>query len=120
MAWTWADFVLLAAFAVVVVLTARYLLECGVPAWSAVGIAIMSADLIILGVFQGYMWASLAPWSDVIQFSIPWWALRIVSGVMIFASHMIFMTHMLLTWMKAVAERKQEAASNPSTVAQTV
>ncbi len=87
---------------------------------SAVGIAIMSADLIILGVFQGYMWASLAPWSDVIQFSIPWWALRIVSGVMIFASHMIFMTHMLLTWMKAVAERKQEAASNPSTVAQTV
>jgi cytochrome c oxidase cbb3-type subunit 1 len=87
---------------------------------SAVGIAIMSADLIILGVFQGYMWASLAPWSDVIQFSIPWWALRIVSGLMIFASHMIFMTHMLLTWMKAEAERKQEAVSNPSTLAQTV
>ena len=49
MAWTWADFVLLAAFAVVVVLTARDLLECGVPAWSAVGIA------IIVGMYFGQL-----------------------------------------------------------------
>jgi cytochrome c oxidase cbb3-type subunit 1 len=73
---------------------------------SLVGIAVMSADLIILGVFQGLMWASLAPWSDTISFSIPWWALRVVSGLLLLASHSIFLTHMVLTWMKAVAERK--------------
>lgn len=79
---------------------------------SVTGIAIMSADLIILGVFQGYMWASLAPWSDVVSFSIPWWALRIIAGLFMFTSLTIFQAHMILTWMKAVAERKQEAAGS--------
>lgn len=76
---------------------------------SFLGIALMSADLIILGVFQGYMWASLAPWSDTIQFSIPWWALRVVAGLMLIASHTIFLVHIILTWMQAVAERKSQA-----------
>jgi cytochrome c oxidase cbb3-type subunit 1 len=79
---------------------------------SVVGIAVMSVDLITLGVFQGFMWSSLAPWSDVIAFSIPWWAVRLVAGTLMFTSHMLFLTHMLLTWMKAVAERKAEAAGS--------
>ena len=87
---------------------------------SVVGIAVMSADLIILGVFQGYMWAALAPWSDVISFSIPWWALRLVAGVFMFTSLLIFEVHLVLTWMKAVAERKQQAAGSGAAVAQTV
>ena len=40
---------------------------------STIGILVMSADLITLGVFQGLSWSSLMPWDVSIELSIPFW-----------------------------------------------
>ena len=47
----------------------------------------MSVDLIILGVFQGLSWSSLLPWEHSIDISIPFWIVRLVAGLSMFAGY---------------------------------
>jgi cytochrome c oxidase cbb3-type subunit 1 len=68
---------------------------------STVGIALMSADLIVAGPFQGFSWAQLLPWDVSIELSIPFWAVRLVAGLLMFLGLLVFMTNIALTWSQA-------------------
>lgn len=77
---------------------------------SAIGIGLMSADLIVAGPFQGLSWASLLPWDVSIDFSIPFWAVRLVAGLMMFIGLLVFFVNIALTWSAA---RKNPAQVSP-------
>ncbi len=68
---------------------------------STVGIVLMSFDLIVLGVFQGLSWAALLPWDASIDISIPFWAVRLVAGLLMFAGLLVFLVHIGLTSLSA-------------------
>ncbi len=78
---------------------------------STVGIVLMSFDLIVLGVFQGLSWASLMPWDVSIDISIPFWAVRLVAGVLMFTGLLVFLVHIALTWVKAWSAHRVLAAA---------
>ena len=65
---------------------------------SAVGVGVMALDLIIAGVFQGYSWAALFPWNVSIELSIPFWAVRVPAGLMMFAGQLVFVYNIYKTW----------------------
>ncbi|MDX2036795.1 MAG: cbb3-type cytochrome c oxidase subunit I [Isosphaeraceae bacterium] len=65
---------------------------------STVGIGLMSADLITAGPFQGISWASLVPWEVSVEFSMPFWAVRLGAGVLMFAGLLAFLLNIFLTW----------------------
>jgi len=81
---------------------------------SAVGILVMSGDLILAGVFQGYYWASLQPWEVSIEGSQPFWILRIFAGLAMFLGLLFFLANFYLTW-RAAAERAPEPAPELNT-----
>ena len=64
---------------------------------STVGLAVMAADLILLGLFQGWSWAALEPWDASTEFSVPFWALRTVAGLVMFGGLIAFMTNLWMT-----------------------
>jgi cytochrome c oxidase cbb3-type subunit 1 len=64
---------------------------------STVGIALMSADLIVLGPFQGLSWAALQMWDASIDISIPFWAVRLVAGVLMFSGLLVFLYNIAMT-----------------------
>jgi cytochrome c oxidase cbb3-type subunit 1 len=79
---------------------------------SAVGIALMSFDLITLGLFQGWSWSALMPWDHSIEISIPFWAVRLVAGLLMFAGLLVFIFHIAVTAATArVGRRTGEAAA---------
>jgi cytochrome c oxidase cbb3-type subunit 1 len=79
---------------------------------SAVGIGLMSFDLITLGLFQGWSWSSLMPWDHSVEISIPFWAVRLVAGLMMFAGLLVFLFHIAVTAATArVGRRSEEAAA---------
>jgi cytochrome c oxidase cbb3-type subunit 1 len=51
---------------------------------STVGLFVMAADLILLGVFQGWSWAALEPWDASTEFSVPFWAIASCRGLAMF------------------------------------
>ena len=61
----------------------------------------MAGDLILGGLFQGWSWAALHPWETSIQLSIPFWAVRLVAGVVMFAAQILFVVNFYLTWRKS-------------------
>jgi cytochrome c oxidase cbb3-type subunit 1 len=79
---------------------------------SAVGIGLMSFDLITLGLFQGWSWSALMPWDHSIEISIPFWAVRLVAGLLMFAGLFVFLFHIAVTAATArVGGRSEEAAA---------
>jgi cytochrome c oxidase cbb3-type subunit 1 len=78
---------------------------------SAVGIVLMSLDLIVLGVFQGLSWASLLPWDNSIEISIPFWAVRLVAGLLMIAGLLVFLFHIALTWVSARTTQRELAVA---------
>ncbi len=70
---------------------------------SAVGIFIMASDLILLGVFQGFWWASLLPWDASIDGSQPFWITRVFAGLAMFAGLMCFLYNLWMTYRGAEA-----------------
>jgi cytochrome c oxidase cbb3-type subunit 1 len=73
------------------------------------GIGLMSLDLITLGVFQGFFWSSLLPWEASIDLAIPFWAVRIVAGLMLFAGFFVFVFNLTATWIGSrTGSRRQE------------
>jgi cytochrome c oxidase cbb3-type subunit 1 len=77
--------------------------------FSTVGVAIMSADLIMLGVFQGYWWGSLKPWEASYEGSQPFWILRIFAGLSMFFAYLCFVYNLYMTY-------ATKPAAAPSTV----
>ena len=68
---------------------------------SAAGLFLMASDLIMLGVFQGFWWASLAPWDVSIEGSIPFWIFRAFTGLAMFAGLLVFLFNIYKTWQAA-------------------
>jgi cytochrome c oxidase cbb3-type subunit 1 len=64
---------------------------------STVGLAVMAADLILLGLFQGWSWAALEPWDASTDFSVPFWALRTIAGLAMFGGLLAFLTNIWKT-----------------------
>ncbi|MFO0950302.1 MAG: cbb3-type cytochrome c oxidase subunit I [Isosphaeraceae bacterium] len=65
---------------------------------STAGIVLMSADLIVAGPFQGLSWAALMPWEHSVEFSIPFWVIRLIAGVMMFTGLLVFFFNIAMTW----------------------
>lgn len=65
---------------------------------SAVGVLIMSGDLILGGLFQGWSWAALQPWEASIEVSMPFWAVRVVAGLVMFGGLIVFLYNLYRTW----------------------
>lgn len=65
---------------------------------STVGIFVMSADLILLGLFQGWSWAALEPWDASTEISHPFWVLRVVAGLSMFSGLLVFLWNIYKTW----------------------
>jgi len=70
---------------------------------SAGGLMLMSGDLILCGLFQGWSWAALQPWESSVQVSIPFWSVRIVAGLVMFAVQLLFIYNFFKTWQKSRA-----------------
>jgi len=72
---------------------------------SAGGILVMSGDLILGGVFQGYHWAALEPWEASVEGSYVFWVLRIWAGLAMFAGLLVFLFNIWKTMELARANR---------------
>jgi cytochrome c oxidase cbb3-type subunit I len=76
---------------------------------SAVGIGLMAADLIVLGVFQGLSWGSLFPWEHSLDLSVPFWAVRVFAGSLMITGYLVFLVNVVKTYL-AARPAPQEAA----------
>jgi cytochrome c oxidase cbb3-type subunit 1 len=81
---------------------------------STIGIVTMSVDLITAGPFQGLSWSSLLPWDVSTELSIPFWMVRLVSGLLMFAGLLVFAFNITMTW---VLSRKSASAQELAGVA---
>jgi cytochrome c oxidase cbb3-type subunit 1 len=67
--------------------------------WLSVGgIVVMFLDLSMLGMFQGYYWASLQPWEASLDGSYPFWMVRLFAGLAIIAGQFVFIYNLWQTW----------------------
>lgn len=71
---------------------------------STVGVLIMASDLILLGVFQGYWWASLQPWDVSVDGSQPFWMIRVFAGLTMAAGVLCFAYNLWMTYRGAEAK----------------
>ena len=74
---------------------------------SAVGIGLMAFDLITLGLFQGWSWSALMPWDHSIEISIPFWAVRLVAGLLMFTGLLVFLFNITATLVTSLASRQR-------------
>lgn len=65
---------------------------------SGVGLFVMFVDLMVAGLIQGFSWRDLQPWEHSIVASMPFWKLRMVTGVAIIAGQGFFLANIVLTW----------------------
>ncbi|HVW00729.1 MAG TPA: cbb3-type cytochrome c oxidase subunit I [Planctomycetaceae bacterium] len=79
---------------------------------SAIGVGVMAADLTLAGVFQGWSWAALQPWDASIEVSMPFWNVRIIAGLMMFAGQLVFLWNLYKTGQK-VGFKIAEAPEHP-------
>ena len=77
---------------------------------SAIGVAVMAADLTLLGLFQGWSWAALEPWDASTEISHPYWVIRVVAGLAMFGGLLAFLTNIRLT-----SRAAKRAAANAET-----
>ena len=77
---------------------------------SAVGLFVMAADLILLGVFQGFWWASLEMWEVSVDGSQPFWILRLVAGLSMVGGFLAFAVNIYQTWLKSKSATATTAA----------
>jgi cytochrome c oxidase cbb3-type subunit 1 len=78
---------------------------------AAIGVVVMWVDLLAAGVMQGYMWKQLVPFVDTVHATKPFWWTRVVSGVMILVSEILFAINIYMTW-RYRHEVADEAALN--------
>ena len=58
----------------------------------------MQFDLLVAGMVQGYMWKHMVPFIDSVIASMPFWWVRMVSGMMIFVGESLFVVNVYMTW----------------------
>jgi cytochrome c oxidase cbb3-type subunit 1 len=68
---------------------------------SAAGVFIMFLDLGLAGMFQGFSWAAMQPWTDMLSFSQPFWITRVFAGLIMFAGYLCFLYNIFMTVMAA-------------------
>lgn len=78
---------------------------------SAVGVLIMSGDLILGGLFQGWSWAAMQPWEASIDVSFPFWMVRIWAGLAMFGGLLVFLYNLTMTWRMATGTAPQAETS---------
>lgn len=78
---------------------------------NTLGMILMFVDLAIIGVAQGFLWWSLTPFIDSVRFSIPFWFVRTLSGVMITAGILLFAYNLWMTARGSVVYRTEPAAA---------
>jgi cytochrome c oxidase cbb3-type subunit 1 len=78
---------------------------------STVGLLVMFVDLTIVGVLQGFSWASLEMWDRSVQLSIPFWWLRIAAGLLIITGQVCFFVNIYRTYKQAVPAEEREAVA---------
>ena len=66
--------------------------------FSMIGLVVMFLDLTIAGLIQGYSWAALSMWEESLIASMPFWWVRVFSGLMISAGAICLLANMLATW----------------------
>lgn len=76
---------------------------------STIGVGFMAGDLILLGVFQGWSWAALEPWDASVDFSYPFWVLRVIAGLAMFGGLLAFAQNIRLTMQAAAKEKAVRA-----------
>jgi cytochrome c oxidase cbb3-type subunit 1 len=65
------------------------------------GMVVMFTALVLAGIFQGFSWAALEPWEDSLTVSLPYWWLRLVSGLAIIAGQVCFGVNLYQTFRQA-------------------
>ena len=78
------------------------------------GLAVMAADLILGGLFQGWSWSSLQPWDRSIDVSFPFWMIRIWAGLSMFGGLVVFLYNFYMTW-RSEPEAVPNVAPTPAT-----
>jgi cytochrome c oxidase cbb3-type subunit 1 len=73
----------------------------------AVGVFVMFLDLGLAGVFQGYFWASLQPWTESVNGSQPFWITRVFAGLLMFAGLLVFLFNLWMTCRGAEADEPE-------------
>lgn len=68
---------------------------------SSVGLFVMAGDLILAGLFQGWSWAALQPWEASVEISQPFWVVRILAGIAMFAGQVLFCVNLWKTWQRS-------------------
>lgn len=64
---------------------------------NTLGLTLMFVDLVMAGLVQGFTWWGLNHFMDSVRFSIPFWFVRILSGLMIAAGILAFLYNMWRT-----------------------
>lgn len=82
---------------------------------SAVGLAVMAGDLILVGVFQGFWWGSLQMWDVSVDGSQPFWIVRVIAGAAMFAGLLVFLFNLYMTWQLSTAAAPAAARLQPAT-----
>ncbi len=79
---------------------------CEAHYWfSTIGLLVMFVDLTIVGVLQGFSWATLETWDISVLKSIPYWVVRLIAGLGIIAGQVCFGINILMTYrLPAMAE----------------
>ena len=77
----------------------------------------MDIDLLAGGLVQGFMWKSLVPFIDSVVASKPFWWVRTLSGVAIFAGTMCFFINMVMTWKESRLPKTSEVPALDSELA---
>lgn len=75
---------------------------------SAAGILVMFGDLTLAGLFQGWSWMGLQPWSHSWIVSQPFWITRIFAGLTIFGGQLCFVYNLYQTWRRSPIGRGSE------------
>jgi cytochrome c oxidase cbb3-type subunit 1 len=79
---------------------------------SASGLLVMVSGLILVGVFQGSSWAALQPWEDSLTVSMPYWYLRLATGLVVIAGQVCFAINLVQTYRMARKASVQSAHVN--------
>ena len=76
---------------------------------STIGIIIMFLDLTMSGLIAGFMQKNLSPWTDIVEYSVPFWWVRTFSGGMFVAGLLCLLYNM---WVTAKSEGEEYVESD--------
>jgi cytochrome c oxidase cbb3-type subunit 1 len=80
---------------------------------TTLGTLIMFVTLVAAGLLQGFLWRDLAPWESSIVYSVPFWWVRTIAGLMIIAGQALFAVNMWATARGLSREPEAAAAALP-------